>query len=50
MTKKQLKEIKHLEKENAALKNILAEKELEGHLQQELLKKSIHICSKTFSW
>lgn len=50
MTKKQLKEIKRLEKENAALKNLLAEKELEGHLQQELLKKSIHICSKTFSW
>lgn len=39
MTKKQLKEIKELEKENGALKKLLAEKELEGHLQQEMLKK-----------
>ena len=28
-----------LEKENATLKKLLAEKELEGHLKDELLKK-----------
>jgi len=39
MTPKHLKEIKRLEKENALLKKLLAEKELEGHLKDELLKK-----------
>lgn len=40
MTVKHLKEIKRLEKENDLLKKLLAEKELEGRMQQELLKKS----------
>lgn len=39
MTKEHLKEIKRLEKENAMLKKIVAEKELEVQLQQELVKK-----------
>ena len=39
MTTKHLKEIKRLEKENVLLKKLLAEKELEGHLKMELLKK-----------
>ncbi len=39
MTKKHLKEIKRLEKENTMLKKIVAEKELEVQLQQELVKK-----------
>jgi putative transposase len=39
MTPEHLKEIKRLEKENNLLKKLLAEKELEGHLKSELLKK-----------
>jgi len=39
MTPEHLKEIKRLEKENGLLKKLLAEKELEGHLKSELLKK-----------
>lgn len=39
MTSAHLKEIKNLEKENALLKKLLAEKELESHLKDELLKK-----------
>jgi len=39
MTPKHLKEIKRLEKENERLKLLLAEKELEGRLKDELLKK-----------
>lgn len=39
MTPKHLKEIKRLEKENEMLKKILAEKELEGRLKDEALKK-----------
>lgn len=39
ITPKQLKEIKRLEKENTTLKQLLAEKELEGHMKDELLKK-----------
>lgn len=39
MTTKHLKEIRRLEKENNTLKKLLAEKELEGHLKMELLKK-----------
>jgi len=39
MTPGHLKEIKRLEKENNLLKKLLAEKELEGHLKDELLKK-----------
>ena len=39
MTKAHLKEIRRLEKENNLLKKLLAEKELEGHLKDEALKK-----------
>lgn len=39
MTPAQLKEIRRLEKENQMLKQILAEKELEAKLKDELLKK-----------
>ena len=39
MTKAQLKEIRRLEKENRMLKELLADKELEGRLKDELLKK-----------
>jgi putative transposase len=39
MTKPQLKRIRHLEKENQMLKELVAEKELEGRLKDELLKK-----------
>lgn len=39
ITPAQLKEIKRLEKENTTLKQLLAEKELEGHMKDELLKK-----------
>ncbi len=38
-TPAQLKRIRELEKENAKLKQILAEKELENKMQEELLKK-----------
>lgn len=39
MNPAQLKEIKRLEKENDLLKKLLAEKELEGRLKDELIKK-----------
>ena len=39
MTPEHLKEIRRLEKENELLKKILAEKEVEGRLKDELLKK-----------
>ena len=39
MTPHHLKRIRALEKENYALKQLLAEKELEGKLKSELLKK-----------
>ncbi len=39
MTPQHLKRIRELEKENHALKQLLAEKELEGRLKSELLKK-----------
>ena len=39
MTVEHLKEIKRLEKENNLLKKLLAEKDLEGHLKDEMLKK-----------
>lgn len=39
VTKKRLKEIRRLEKENQALKTLLAEKELEARLKDEQLKK-----------
>jgi putative transposase len=40
ITPPQLKEIKKLEKENALLKKLLAEKQLEGHLKDEVIKKN----------
>ena len=39
MNKSQLKRIRQLEKENQMLKELVAEKELEGRLKDELLKK-----------
>jgi len=39
MTPAHIKEIKRLEKENALLKQLLAEKEIEGHLKDEMIKK-----------
>jgi putative transposase len=39
VTREHLKEIKHLRKENSILKKLLAEKELEVHLQFEMTKK-----------
>jgi putative transposase len=39
MTPRHLKRIRELEKENYALKQLLAEKELEGKLKDDLLKK-----------
>jgi putative transposase len=39
MSPQHLKRIRELEKENLALKQLLAEKELEGRLKSELLKK-----------
>mgnify|MGYP000105358910 FL=1 len=39
MNPKHLKRIRELEKENSVLKQLLAEKELEGKLKSELLKK-----------
>ena len=39
MTPEHLKRIRQLEKENTLLKQLLAEKELEGKLKSELLKK-----------
>jgi putative transposase len=39
MTPAHLKEIKRLEKENDLLKKLLAEKDIESHLKDELLKK-----------
>ena len=39
MTKEHQKRIRQLEKENGLLKQLLAEKELEGKLKSDLLKK-----------
>ena len=39
MTPAHIKEIKSLEKENSLLKQLLAEKEIEGHLKDEMIKK-----------
>jgi len=39
MTPSQLKRIRELEKENKALKEIVVQKELEGKLKDDLLKK-----------
>ena len=39
MTKERLKEVRRLEKENAKLKEIMAEKDLVIKMQQEMIKK-----------
>jgi hypothetical protein len=41
MTPDQLKEIKLLEKENQQLKELLIQKELEGKLKDDIIKKSM---------
>ena len=46
ITPAQLKEIKRLEKENAMLKEIIAEKELESKLKDEMLKKKYPLTRK----
>ncbi len=46
MTKERLKEIRRLEKENAKLKEIIAEKDLEIKMQQELLNKNLPLWAK----
>lgn len=46
MTPAHIKEIKRLEKENEMLKTILAEKELEGRLKDEALKKKYALARK----
>jgi putative transposase len=46
MTSGQLKEIRRLEKENDLLKKIIAEKELESKLKDDLLKKKYPLMRK----
>lgn len=46
MTKAHLKRIRFLEKENRLLKELVAEKELEGKLKDELLKKKYALRKK----
>ena len=46
MTKSHLKRIRQLEKENRLLKQIVAEKELESKLKDELLKKKYALQKK----
>ena len=46
ITPAQIKEIRRLEKENELLKQIIAEKELEGKLKDELLKKKYPLTKK----
>lgn len=46
MTPGQLKEIRRLEKENDLLKKIIAEKELESRLKDDLLKKKYPLMRK----
>ena len=49
MTKERLKEIRRLEKENAALKELMAEKDLKIKLQQEYIKKNRPLWEKRSS-
>jgi len=49
MTPQHLKRIRELEKENNALKQLLAEKELENKLKGDLLKKK-HALEKKKRW
>lgn len=46
MTPEHLKEIRRLEKENDLLKKLLAEKEIEAHLKDEMLKKKYPLPKK----
>lgn len=46
MTPDQLKRIRELEKENKLLKEIVIQKELEGRLKDELLKKKLALEKK----
>ena len=46
MTKALLKRIRELEKENKLLKELVAEKELEGKLKDELIKKEVCLAEK----
>lgn len=46
ITPEQLKRIRELEKENKALKEIVIQKELEGKLKDELLKKKFALEKK----
>ncbi|MDD2387831.1 MAG: transposase [Bacteroidales bacterium] len=46
MTTAQLKRIRELEKENRLLKELIVEKELEGKLKDELLKKKFALEKK----
>ena len=46
MTSAQLKPIRELEKENRLLKEIVVQKELEGRLKYELLKKKYALGKK----
>lgn len=48
MTPRHLKEIKRLEKENGILKKLMAEKDLEGHLKDEMLKKKYAWARKNY--
>lgn len=49
MTKAHLKRIRALEKENRLLKELVADKELEGKLKDELLKKKYALRKKNNS-
>ena len=46
ITPAQIKEIKRLEKENQLLKKLLAEKQMEGRLKDELIKKKYALARK----
>ena len=49
MTKERLKKIKELEQENDLLKRLLAEKELESKLKDDLLKKKYPKVKRKYS-
>lgn len=50
MTKVRLKEIRRLEKENSALKQIMAEKDLKIKMQSEIIKKNRPLWEKKKAW
>ena len=49
MTKERLQKIKELEQENELLKQLLAEKELESRLKDDLLKKKYPKVKRKYS-